>query len=260
MLEMPHAAGSVAARTQPAPGSVRPAEPLDLEALWHVAGGIAIAILLALGLFVSIRQFLLAGQEADLRVIRTTQDVFNLILFSTHIVVGTILIVVWPLALWVAVALVEPEDIPLKSVAVTGLLFASIAYSVLWAPVWLVPYALLVLLVASLIPILATFNLSYGRGILVWGIQAALVAAAAVSSFGAVEGAAALDSSPLLSGMRPAMTAPPVRACMRFQACGSASRRRSVGSRPVPHGSTTRPTIPSSRLWTGTPTRVLSWN
>ena len=168
-------------------------EPLDLSSAWHLVAGVAFVVFAAAGLFFTARHYLIAGaldQEAAIPL--TVQELLAQELFITRLIMGLALLLVWPLALWVASSVARADDTFLLTIVLTGLFFASLTYVALFLPLYWAAKAVLALVLLAALPILITFRCALPRGLLVWLIHAALVLATAVLVLVSVEGLSAL--------------------------------------------------------------------
>ena len=162
-------------------------------AVWNTVGTVAIAVMLALGAFLSLRQYS-AGYQ--MHVAKTTQEVWTSGLLLTRLSIGVALLAGWPIALWVALMISRVSVFTLKPVVVTGLLFASLSYAILSLPLGYVGGMLVALLAVSLGPVMLLFNIDFIRSLVVWLVQCVLVGAVVLIAFGAMEGAMAVQELP----------------------------------------------------------------
>lgn len=189
--------GPVAEVAAPPPEDI-PAETEDEgvangTAIWNAVGQIGIAVMLALGIFLSLRQYTV---NHDTHVAHTAQQFYSSELLLTRLAIGIALLLGWPIALWAALKACRSGDFTLKPVVVTGVLFAALTYLTLSLPLTYVDEALILVLLLSLGPILLVFGMDFGHGLLVWFVQSILVCAVALIAFGAMEGAVALREFP----------------------------------------------------------------
>ncbi|HUW59491.1 MAG TPA: tetratricopeptide repeat protein [Candidatus Bathyarchaeia archaeon] len=199
------------------------APPAELEqepplahatAVWNTVGTVGIAVMLALGAFLSLRQF---SASYEMHVAKTTQEFWASGLLLTRLSIGVALLAGWPLALWVALMVSRVGAFTLKPVVVTGLLFASLSYAALSLPLGYVAAVLVVLLAVSLGPVMLLFNMDFARTLIVWLVQCVLVGAVVLIAFGAMEGAMAVQELP---------------AVLRY--AGTHDAGQNAGSHPLP--------------------------
>ena len=197
-----------------------PAEPEEesllahATAVWNTVGTVGIAVMLALGAFLSLRQF---SASYETHVAKTTQEFWASGLLLTRLSIGVALLAGWPLALWVALMVSRVGAFTLKPVVVTGLLFASLSYAALSLPLGYVVAMLVVLLAVSLGPVMLLFNMDFARSVIVWLVQCVLVGAVVLIVFGAMEGAMAVQELP---------------AVLRY--AGAHDAGQNAGSHPLP--------------------------
>jgi hypothetical protein len=218
-------------------------------AVWNTVGTVGIAVMLALGAFVSLRQL---SASYEMHVARTPQELWSLGMLLTRVSIGGALLVGWPVALWVGLTVSRAGVFNLKPVAVTGLLFASLSYAALSMPLGYIGALLVALMAVSLGPIMLLFNIDFGRSLIVWAIQCVLVGAIVAIAFGAMEGALAVQELPAVlryaGGHRmgpnagscplPAMTLPAdIR--VRWQPTGSTWLDQRAGQAEIVFSSTT---------------------
>jgi hypothetical protein len=129
----------------------------------------------------------------------TVQELLNTALLSTRIVVGLMLIVVWPGVLWLAALLMRPGGVPWKAVLATGLLLASSTYLVSWGPPDQLGYVFPILVAVAVIPIVATFKAGLGPSLLIWAIQGVLAPCAILISVIALEGSVFVQEFPRIA-------------------------------------------------------------
>ena len=181
------------AAATPVPKPPRQREPLDLSSAWHLVAGVGIIIFVAAGLFFTARYYLLAGGlDQQAAIPQTVQELLAKQLLITRLLLGAALLVVWPLALWVASSLARAEETFLVTIVLTGLFFASLTYVALFLPLHWIPKAFLAIVVLTAVPILVTFRCALARGLLLWLVHAAIVFATALVVLVAVEGLSAL--------------------------------------------------------------------
>ena len=181
------------AAATPLPKPPRQREPLDLSSAWHLVAGVAIVVFVAAGFFFTARHYLLAGDlDQEAAIPQTVQELVGQELLIARLVLGFALLVVWPLALWVAGSVARAEETFLVTIVLTGVFFASLTYVALFLPLHWVAKAFLAVLLLAAVPILVTFRCGVARGLLLWLVHAALVLATAVVVLVAVEGLSAL--------------------------------------------------------------------
>jgi len=183
-------------------------------AVWNTVGTVGIAVMLALGAFLSLRQL---SASYEMHVAKTTQEFWTSGLLLTRLSIGAALLAGWPLALWVALMVSRVGTFTLKPVVVTGLLFALLSYAALSLPLSYVAAVLLALLAVSLGPVMLLFNIDFARSLIVWVVQCVLAGAVVLIAFGAVEGAVAVQELP---------------AVLRY--AGTHDAEQDAGSHPLP--------------------------
>ncbi|MCX5771220.1 MAG: tetratricopeptide repeat protein [Candidatus Hydrogenedentes bacterium] len=179
--------------TAPHPELEEEAPLAHATAVWNTVGTVGIAVMLALGAFLSLRQF---SASYEMHVAKTTQEFWTLGLLLTRVAIGAALLAGWPIALWVALMISRVGAFTLKPVVVTGLLFASLSYAALSLPLGYVAAILVALMAVSLGPVMLLFNIDFARSLIVWLVQCVLVGAVVLIAFGAMEGAMAVQELP----------------------------------------------------------------
>lgn len=177
----------------PSPEGEEEPEGYDIVAIWNTVGTVGIAVMAALGAFLSLRQLSASYQT---HVAQTAQEFWSTELLATRFFIGVGLVIGWPIALWVGLMVGRVPTGSLKPVIVSGVLFASLSYSALSLPLGYVGVVLVAALGLSLGPVMLFFNLEFARSLAVWAVQCVLVCAIMLSVFGAMEGAQAVQEFP----------------------------------------------------------------
>ena len=157
--------------------------PLDLSAAWHVVGGIGAFSLYAVGLLIALKT-LSSANEGQLGVSALLSAQF----FNTRLIVGGALLVLWPLALWLATIIGKTDGVSLTTLGITGAFCAGAAFAATLLPLHLILYALLLLLLLSLAPIALTFQLRFREAAVAWGIHCFLITVVIAATLLAAEG------------------------------------------------------------------------
>ena len=173
----------------PAPGAPRPGRPVFTPEMIGVMGGVVVVALLSLCLYLSLRLLLRAGPElVHPGVICTLAELYRTELATTRILMGIVLLVGWPMALWGALLLVPPtRPLPVLLVNLSGLLLAALAYLGTWLPGGALALAPILPALVSLAIVAVAFGMGFGRALKVWVVQLAFVFAFTVVSVVIIE-------------------------------------------------------------------------
>jgi hypothetical protein len=179
------------------PPVARRGASVQVSSVGLALGAGAVLLLLAIGAYLSLRQFLFLRLTAGSPTpILTVKGLFDTALLSTRGTVGLILIGAWPVSLWMALRMTKVRQVAFRALAVAGLLLAALAYDLSWGPVSFLGWSFLAVLAVSLAPVALFFGIGFGRSVLVWLIQGALVTCVAMASVAALEGGAAVREFP----------------------------------------------------------------
>ena len=163
--------------------------------VWYVLSVLATVALIAGGAYLSVMQSVMlrtAGTAPFLYA--TVQALLDASLLSTRITIGLVLLIAWPIMLWMAAAVLKPRaprataGAPFRAVLAAGLLLAAATYLVSWNQPGQWAYLFLLIQVLALIPIAVTFNLGVVRALAVCLIQAALMSCVVFVSAVTLEG------------------------------------------------------------------------
>ena len=167
---------------------------------WFWIGLIVSIGLILIGGYLTGRQALYVWEHPDAAdAVRIVQQIFEISLLSTHIVLGLVLLIAWPAAVWVACHLAKADSVPFKTAAVTGLFCGALAYLLTWCPVAVLPFVLVLPLLASGVPMMTLYKIGVGRALLTWAIQAVLAGGAILAALTALEGGAMLWQFPAIA-------------------------------------------------------------
>ncbi len=133
---------------------------------------IAVLTLLTLSVYLTARMLLFGVAAESTSAVSTLWDVYNQELGVTRMLTGLFLLVFWPLALRVALALVSPpRPVPPPIALLTGLLLASLCYVGSWLPANLLFLVPLLAVAVSLTLILAVFGIGVARALTLWALH-----------------------------------------------------------------------------------------
>ncbi|NIA14784.1 MAG: tetratricopeptide repeat protein [Nitrospiraceae bacterium] len=168
---------------------------IDLSDAWHIFGGICAFSLYAIALLISLKIHSSAsgGNELDVSALLSAQ------FFNTRLILGGVLLILWPLALWLAIIIGKTDGVLFSTLGVTGAFCAGVAFVATLLPLHLVVYALFLVMLLSLAPIVLTFQLRLGQAVLVWGVHCFLVAVVVAVTFLAAEGVDAVLQWPAVA-------------------------------------------------------------
>lgn len=153
--------------------------PPNPETLGLIAG-IAVVVLLAISLYLSITLVLNDGAEIP----STLRELFQFRMGITRIIWGVLMLVLWPASLWLSLSLLDARPkVPANFITLSGLALAALLYITTWLPTQVLLLVPLVPAVISLVLILGTLGLPLQKATLVWGLQLGLVTLCAVLGF-----------------------------------------------------------------------------
>jgi hypothetical protein len=162
----------------------------------YILCGVAAMVLIGFGAYLSIKQLLaLREAAADQVLVCTVREVFDSALLSTRLSAGLVLLVVWPVVLWLAGNLMQP-GLPAQGPLLVGCLLASAGYLSLWSAPGDAAYIFVTVLLLAIIPIVGVMQMGLTQAIVVWLIQGVLVLGFVVGSVAAVEGVTFLKEFP----------------------------------------------------------------
>lgn len=188
LMALPSAPAAPRARTQ----------TTDLRRAANILGALALVAVLAYGAYLVIAALPSAEPAPDIEVSPTIFGTLLPLLLQTRLVLGLVLLVAWPIVLFLAVRWV-PSDQPNPGIiALAGLFLGALAFGALWAPIQLAAALGVVLLLVSFLLMLSAFGLSFRDTIVAWMIQAALVFGAGAVALVAVEGPRPLIEAPAI--------------------------------------------------------------
>jgi hypothetical protein len=139
----------------------------------------------------------LRGSGENQATVCSVREVFNSDLLQTRIATGLMLLVVWPVVLWLATALMQPE-LAARGPILVGILMASIGYLTFWSAPSEMPYVFLSVLFLAIVPIMGVLRLRFMHAMVVWLVQAAVVMGSVLASVCALEGVTFLMEFPAL--------------------------------------------------------------
>lgn len=180
--------GALTASTASGPLPRVPARPAELRLAVNImAALLCLAILayaVAVGLTSLPRHEPIPGVEVPPTV---HAGLFNK-LMHVRLVFGLVLLVVWPIGLFIPLRRVPSDQPNPLIVAGTGVLLAAAAFGASWAPLQLAGQMAVLLALVSFLIILATFGLSFRDTVIVWVFQGVFAALAGAVAVIAVEG------------------------------------------------------------------------
>jgi len=157
---------------------------------WTALGGVGAAALILAGVFLTARHAPIARQHAAGLV--TIRDVHGLLatgLVLARAVVGVVLMVAWPVGLWLGLGLVRTEaEVSAAEVTVWGVFLAGLAYVLSWAPIPWIACAVAVPGVAAFGIVCGAFQVKVRRAAVVWLVQGLLVLLVSGATFVVIEG------------------------------------------------------------------------
>ena len=170
--------------------------PQSQWSIMHIVCALAAAILIGLGVYLSIRQLVALREATGGQVpMCTVRDVFSNALLSTRIAAGLVLLAAWPLTLWLLAALMKP-GLSARGPLLVGFLSASAGYLSLWTAPGDLPYVFMTVVFLSIIPIIGVIGMGLTYAIVVWFVQGALVLGFVLGTVCALEGAAFIREYP----------------------------------------------------------------
>ena len=179
------------------PAPTPPSRPPQWPVLYILCGVAAVAIL-CFGGYLSIpRMMALRGSGENPATVCSVREVFNSDLLHTRIATGLMLLVVWPVVLWLATVLMQPE-LAARGPILVGILMASIGYLTFWSAPSEMPYVFLSVLFLAVVPIMGVLRLRFLSAMAVWLVQAAVVMGSVLASVCALEGVTFLMEFPAL--------------------------------------------------------------
>ena len=186
--------------TTPHPMPVIEAAPKEVSfSTWVLAGGLSVVALLSCGLYLSLKS--LSDTEVPgggLVISRTMTDLFAHELAQTHIVLGVLLLVMWPLVLWVSMVLIQSPPFSRSVSIIVGLVLAALAYVLSWAPGNPFLLTFLAPAIVSLVLVIGAFRIRLGYAVGAWLLQGFLVAVIAFLGFIAIEGPDVIRQFPVI--------------------------------------------------------------
>lgn len=184
----------------PAPALVEKKEIKIDPFTLNLSVGLGIVALLSAGIYLSLRglkfsQLVESGQVAPSGLTHFFMAEFT----TTHILIGLVCVVAWPLCLRLAFMLLHPEGATDNALNVLGLFLASSSFALSWIPglfFFLWPGVGAVL---SLLAVIVLLKVSWKRGLGIWFIQGTLVFFVGLCSFLMLEGFGFLADIPVLA-------------------------------------------------------------
>lgn len=164
-------------------GDQAPQKPVIDPHTLRIAAGIGVGILLLAGFLLAIRA-LVATPDASTDPL-TAFYMYELA--GSRLATGIVLILAWPLALHLALYLLNNMTVSFGAVNLAGLFLAGLLFlGANMSPAGLAP-ALILAAVLSLLLFLGLFRLKVGQALMVWGLQLVVVPAVALFTFTAAE-------------------------------------------------------------------------
>lgn len=171
------------------PQRMRTTERSSTGPVWGIAGAVGAAALLAAGVYLSVKHLTFAHEQAaQLVTLRTVSGLLSVELMPARVAVGTAILVIWPIALWISLVFVGAREVRAFKVVVSGLFLASLEYVLFWLPGSLLAAMLVVPAVASLALVALGFGLRFGRAVMVWLVQGLFILFVGVMVLLVVEG------------------------------------------------------------------------
>lgn len=181
----------------PPPPTVRTAPRPEPAELWNLIGGIAAGTIALAALFYALTS--LSGGSDGAEAVHTVRGLLLTKLLGGRLILGGALLVMWPLSIWLALLLAKSDVAPWPTILVTGALMASGAFASLLFPPQYLMYLLVLVVLASAVPILLFFGLGFPRGSLVWFAQAVLVTAMFLATAMASQGVSCVVDWPAVA-------------------------------------------------------------
>lgn len=184
--------GEPASGPAPRP-ALRPAPRVETEgpqtrrAFTIIAGLVLIAVV-AYGVVVGLSELPSGEPAPGIVVPQTVYEALFDGLFQARLVLGLVLLVVWPIVLFIPLRWVPSDQPNPLLIVLTGLVLAGLAFGALWTPVELTGRMAALIAVASFLLIFVVFGLSLRDTVIVWIVQGLVVAAALAVALAAVEG------------------------------------------------------------------------
>lgn len=148
-------------------------EPLLSPENIRLAGGLAAVVLLSLCIYLSMK--LLVTAQTDVPLVVSLWEIYLNELRTTRVAAGLLLIICWPLFLYLSLLLFKAEKaLHVELVAIAGLVPPALAYAGSWLPPHLMIYTLPLALIVSLILIAVTFGFGPWRILGVWFLHVLL--------------------------------------------------------------------------------------
>jgi ribosomal protein L40E len=165
-----------------------------LRWLWISAGSLLVVVFVVVGACLVTNAFLRAGDPGHVAL--SLRETISMGLVWPRVVIGSVLLFAWPALLLGVTRMLGGNRCPASVPLVEGALLASATHLLLWAPVHLLPFALLLPLMGSLALIATTTRMRFGQVLAAWAIQAAVVAGLAAGLLTLVEGRDFLEELP----------------------------------------------------------------
>jgi tetratricopeptide (TPR) repeat protein len=140
----------------------------------------------------------LPSQEAPpgIDIVPTVYAYLYNALFSVRLVVGLVVLALWPLVLFLTLNTASSNEPHPLVVAAAGLFLGALGNGLAWTPPQVLPHLLGLTALVSFLTIFAFFNLTLRDTLIVWLVQLLIIPAAAAGAILAVEGPSALLSAP----------------------------------------------------------------
>lgn len=159
---------------------------------WPLVSGISIVALLTYGVFMTLRDFYSPVVESGAQAVPFVHHSLYAFLLEecqiTRVIIGVVLLVVWPVAFRLAAALAGGGDVYASPLHIAGLFLAALAYAASWVSGGAVGWMLIVPAVSSLIICFLAFGVPVARAGLLWLIQGAVVGLVTITVLAATHG------------------------------------------------------------------------
>lgn len=195
---VPGAAGGVLAGVAGAPLPGVEERGNSLRRVFNIFAGLFFVALVAYGVYLGING--LPSQEAPPGIVVTPTVYAALFesLFNVRLVIGLMLLVAWPIVLFIALNFVSSDQPNPGIVVLAGIILAALGATAAWAPLHTIPELLVLIGLSSFLAIFTLFEISVRDTIVVWLVQLLAMPLAAAGAVVAVEGPSAFLEAPAI--------------------------------------------------------------
>ena len=138
--------------------------------------------------FVEWTQYTQINAEGAPKVLMGLDAILWKNLLPLRLILGVVLLLAWPLCIWLSSLLIRGGGARFMEVLVCGLLFSVSAYLILWLPLYRIGYPALILFAASSLGFVLIFRHELGTAVTAWIVQVLMILGIVAVTVASVEG------------------------------------------------------------------------